>query len=183
MKSEENKSLKNFLDERVKLYNQPAFIEKDPVSIPHLFTLKQDIEISGLFAAVFSWGNRTTIIQKSTELMRLMDNAPYDFILHHREKELKKLLHFVHRTFNSTDLLYFIHFLHHHYSGKIQPGEQMPPNHEHKHPGKISLESAFSWHMNQKDADTGNALSGFYKYFFSLSRCPCKNPKTYCKPG
>lgn len=182
MNLEENKSLKIFLDERVKLYNQPAFIEKDPVSIPHHFTLKQDIEISGLFAAVFSWGNRTTIIQKSKELMGLMDNAPHDFILHHREKDLEKLVHFAHRTFNSTDLLYFTHFLHHHYSGKIHPGKKTAPNHVHKDPGKISLESAFKWYLSEKDADTGNALRGFYQYFFSLPDAPPRTHKHIASP-
>jgi len=68
--------LKQFLDSKVKEYNQPAFIKDDPISIPHLFTKKQDIEIAGFFAAVFAWGNRATIIGKSKELMQRMDNAP-----------------------------------------------------------------------------------------------------------
>ena len=83
--------------------------------MPHRFSKKQDIEIAGLFAAIFSWGNRTTIIQKSNELMNRMDDAPYDFIQNHRPADLKRLLDFKHRTFNTTDLLYFIHFLQSHY--------------------------------------------------------------------
>lgn len=105
------KELKQFLDKKVKLYNQPAFIKDDPISIPHSFTKKQDIEIAGFFAAIFSWGNRTTIINKSKELMQLMNNAPHDFCLNHTDNDLKKLLAFKHRTFNATDLLYFITFL------------------------------------------------------------------------
>ena len=72
-----NNDLKKYLGQKVDLYNQPSFIKDDPISIPHLFTKKQDIEIAGFFAAVFSWGNRTTIINKSKELMQLMNNAPY----------------------------------------------------------------------------------------------------------
>src|SRR5690348_10942981 len=106
----EEKKLKQFLDRKVDEYNQPSFIEYDPVSIPHLFSKKQDIEIAGFFASIFAWGNRTTIINKSEELMKLMDNAPHDFIAHHSEKDLKRLLQFKHRTFNDTDLLYFILF-------------------------------------------------------------------------
>ncbi|MEK7225603.1 MAG: DUF2400 family protein, partial [Bacteroidota bacterium] len=102
--------LAEFLNKKVEQYNQPGFIKDDPVSIPHLFTKKQDIEIAGFFAATFAWGNRTTIIQKSKELMRLMDNAPYDFCKNHDPADLKRLMGFVHRTFNSTDLLYFIEF-------------------------------------------------------------------------
>ena len=105
------KRLKNLLDEKVRLYNQPSFISGDPICIPHSFTHKQDIEISGLFAAVLAWGNRTTIINNCRKLMQWMDNAPHDFILNHHDTDLKKMLGFVHRTFNATDLLYFIHFL------------------------------------------------------------------------
>ena len=102
--------LKDFLDARVALYNQPSFIATDPISIPHRFTQKQDIEIAGFFAALFAWGNRTIIINKCTELLHLMDDAPYDFIRNHTDADLKKFMHFKHRTFNTTDLLYFILF-------------------------------------------------------------------------
>src|SRR5882672_10471614 len=109
-------SLKDFLDKKVDQYNQPSFIKDDPVSIPHLFSRQEDIEIAGLFAAIFAWGNRTTIIQKSKELIQLMNMQPYEFCVHHSEEDLKKLLAFKHRTFNPTDLLYFIEFFKHHYS-------------------------------------------------------------------
>src|SRR5438045_7727001 len=79
--------LKQFLDSKVKEYNKPAFIENDPVSIPHLFTKKQDIEIAGFFAAVFAWGNRTTIIRKSKELLQRMDNSPFAFVQDHSRSE------------------------------------------------------------------------------------------------
>src|ERR1700753_4293258 len=108
--------LKDFLNKKVDEYNQPFFIKDDPISIPHLFTKKQDIEIAGFFASIFAWGNRTTIINKSKELLALMDNAPHDFCLNEDLNRLKKLLQFKHRTFNVTDLLYFIEFLRHHYS-------------------------------------------------------------------
>ena len=100
------KDVKSFLDRKVFEYNNPDFIKDDPVCIPHLFTKKQDIEIAGFFAAIFAWGIRKTIINKSLLLMQLMDNAPYDFCLNHQDKDLKKLLGFCHRTFNDTDLLY-----------------------------------------------------------------------------
>ena len=138
--------LKQFLDRKVKEYNQPAFIKDDPISIPHLFTKKQDIEIAGLFASVFAWGNRTTIIGKSKELMQRMDNAPYAFIKDHSAKDLKKLRGFKHRTFNEDDLYYFIEFLYLHYS---------------KH---NSLEAAF-FPIPNLDAEHG--LTHFKKYFFS----------------
>src|SRR6476620_7577288 len=108
--------LYDFLNKKVEEYDRPSFVEKDPVCIPHLFRKKQDIEIAGFFAAIFAWGNRATIINKSKELMALMDNQPHTFCLQHSPADLKHLLLFKHRTFNATDLLYFVSFLHMHYS-------------------------------------------------------------------
>ncbi|MEP6712053.1 MAG: TIGR02757 family protein [Ferruginibacter sp.] len=157
-------SLKDFLDTKVKEYNKPFFIKADPVCIPHLFTKKQDVEIAGFFAAIFAWGNRTTIINKSKKLMQLMDNAPHDFCLHHTDNDLIKLLSFKHRTFNATDLLYFISFFNMHYK---------------KH---LSLETAFTKSMNRNDADTETALNGFYQYFFSMPDVPQRTLKHIASP-
>lgn len=103
-------NLKAFLDAKVAQYNRPEFIENDPVTIPHMFSQKQDIEIMGFWAATLAWGQRVTIIKKCKELITLMDGAPYDFIINHEEPDLKKLLKFKHRTFNDVDTLYFIAF-------------------------------------------------------------------------
>ena len=141
--------LKNLLDEKVRLYNQPSFIERDPISIPHQFTKKQDIEISGLFAAVLAWGNRTTIINNCNKLMIWMDHAPHDFILNHKDPELKPFMHFSHRTFNASDLLYFLSFLQYHYR-------------QHD-----SLEQAFT-PGKYTDETVERALIHFHNYFFSV---------------
>lgn len=157
-------NLKDFLNKKVDEYNQPSFIKNDPVLIPHLFSKKQDIEIAGFFAALFAWGNRTTIIQKSKELMQLMDMSPYQFIKGAGEKELRKLLHFRHRTFNATDLLYFIEFLQFHYSGNP------------------SLETAFTQWLGKKDTTVENGLTGFHHYFFSLEEWPARTKKHIASP-
>ncbi|HEX6333538.1 MAG TPA: TIGR02757 family protein [Flavisolibacter sp.] len=156
--------LKDFLDRKVDEYNQPSFIAADPVSIPHRFTRMQDIEIAGLFAAVFAWGNRTTIINKTNELLRRMDDAPLEFCTQHRPRDLRQLLEFRHRTFNDTDLLYFIEFFRHHY------------NHYE------SLEPAFSLWMQPGDTDTAHALAGFHDYFFSLPDAPGRTRKHIATP-
>ncbi|HEY2726151.1 MAG TPA: TIGR02757 family protein [Parafilimonas sp.] len=146
----QSNNLKYFLNSKVEEYNQPSFIKDDPISIPHLFTKKQDIEIAGFFAAVFAWGNRITIINKSKELMQLMNMQPYQFCLYASSKELKTLVHFKHRTFNATDLLYFVEFLQYHY----------------RH--NDSLENAFTkWGTNVEQM-----LIGFHRYFFSLEHAP-----------
>ncbi|MGB3588569.1 MAG: DUF2400 family protein, partial [Tunicatimonas sp.] len=107
--------LRDFLEEQFDRYNRPAFIESDPISIPHQYQKRQDIEISGFIAAVLAWGQRKTIINKCQEFFSYMDNAPHDFILHHQEDDLKPFLNFKHRTFNATDALYFIAFFRHFY--------------------------------------------------------------------
>lgn len=100
--------LKDFLDFKVQQYNTPEFIETDPVQIPHLFSSKEDIEISGFLTATISWGNRKSILKNANLLMNLLDRAPYDFVMNHSDSDLSGLENFVHRTFNGTDLIYFI---------------------------------------------------------------------------
>ncbi len=102
--------LKIFLDEKVDQYNRPSFIEDDPIVIPHQFIKRQDQEIIGFFAATLAWGQRKTIIQKCNELIHRFGNEPYRFIREHGEEDLKNLTGFCHRTFNDTDLLYFVDF-------------------------------------------------------------------------
>jgi len=154
-------SLKAFFDSKVAVYNQVSFIKDDPICIPHLFSSKQDIEIAGFFASIFAWGNRTTIIQKSKELMQLMDNAPHQFCTEHQESDLKKLLAFKHRTFNTTDLLYFISFFKEHYK---------------KHD---SLEDAF---VLSPDKDPAARLHQFHNYFFSFPDAPPRTKKHIATP-
>src|SRR6202012_2437740 len=72
-RAKKSNDLKTFLDKKVAEDNRPSFIVDDPISIPHQFPVQQDIEIAGFFTAIFSWGNRTTIIRKTQELMRSMD--------------------------------------------------------------------------------------------------------------
>lgn len=155
--------LTDFFNRKVKEYNQPSFIEADPVCIPHLFTKKQDIEIAGFFAAIFAWGNRTTIINKSKELMHLMQMQPHLFCLNASVPELKKLEGFKHRTFNTTDLLYCIEFFKHHY-------QQYD-----------SLENAFM-PSNKSPESIKEALSFFHHYFFSLEDAPLRTKKHISTP-
>ncbi|MBS1758967.1 MAG: TIGR02757 family protein [Bacteroidetes bacterium] len=152
--------IKKLLNRKADEYNQPSFIVNDPISIPHLFSKKQDIEIAGFFAAIFAWGNRTTIINKSKILMQLMDNAPHQFCLHHTPKDLKNILTFKHRTFNATDLLYFIEFFKTHYT-------------KHK-----SLETVFT----NNGTTIEEMLIGFHHYFFSLEHIPERTRKHIATP-
>jgi uncharacterized protein (TIGR02757 family) len=163
------KDLRAFLDRKTAEYNRPSFVTNDPISIPHQFSKPQDIEIASFFTAIFSWGNRTTIIRKSQELMTLMDHAPYQFVRQHTDHDLKKLLNFRHRTFNATDLLYFIAFFHHHYDRYD------------------SLEDAFllPWEKTGAPQDgwrAEQALSAFYHYFFSLDDVPPRTRKHIASP-
>ena len=101
------RELKSFLDLKVEQYNRIEFIKDDPISIPHQFEEKQDIEISAFLIATISWGNRKSILNSGKKLLQIMGNAPYDFVINHEEADLDKCEGFVHRTFNEEDLKYF----------------------------------------------------------------------------
>lgn len=100
--------LKEFLDAKVEQYNRPDFLSTDPLQIPHGFSTKEDIEISGFLTATIAWGNRKSIINNAGRMMELLEGSPFDFVMNHQPKDLEKLQGFVHRTFNGTDLSYFI---------------------------------------------------------------------------
>jgi uncharacterized protein (TIGR02757 family) len=113
-----NNELKDFLETKVVQYNTLSFIQNDPISIPHRYTLKEDIEISGFLAASIAWGNRKMIRINGNKLMDMMSDSPFDFVVNHKDHHLKKLTGFVHRTFNSIDLIHFITALQHIYKEK-----------------------------------------------------------------
>lgn len=62
-------------------YHCSDFIAADPVQFPHRYTVKEDIEISGLLTAVLSFGNRIQILKKADELDRIMGHAPLAYVL------------------------------------------------------------------------------------------------------
>lgn len=104
----DSNELKEFLDYKVKQYNSRAFIESDPISIPHRYSQKEDIEIAGFLVATISWGNRKGIVRSGERMVELLGNSPFDFVMNHKAVQLKRLDDFVHRTFNGSDLKYFI---------------------------------------------------------------------------
>lgn len=140
--------VKDFLDEKVGQYNHSKFIDSDPIQIPHLFSKKEDIEIAGFLVSTIAWGNRKSIIANGKKLMNIMDQAPFDFIMNFREKDEKVLTNFVHRTFNSKDLSYFVQALRHIYT---------------KHHG---LEAVFAKHATSNSLQP--AIHAFKKIFFEL---------------
>jgi uncharacterized protein (TIGR02757 family) len=161
--SDKNKVF-DLLEQKYKEYNKPFFLDNDPIQIPHRFSKKQDIEIAGFFAATLAWGLRVTIIRNTNRILEWMDESPHDFILNHQEKDLKRFLGFVHRTFNDTDLLYFIEFFRWFYS-------------EHD-----SLEEAFTDSLGKKAVHTESSLIGFQETFFSLQDYPHRTRKHISSP-
>ena len=140
--------IKAFLEEKVQQYESFDFIEVDPILIPHQFSQKEDIEISGFLAATIAWGNRKSIINNAQKMMALMDQAPYDFIINHKEDDLERFEGFVHRTFNADDLRYFVKALRYIYQ-------------EHQ-----GLEQLFSRHATAQSLQ--GAIHQFKQVFFSL---------------
>ena len=154
-----HEDLYQLLEAAVDQYNHPDFIESDPISIPHQFSLKQDREIMGFWTAMLAWGQRKTIINNANKLVELMDGAPYDFVLHHQEEDRKVFLDFKHRTFQATDTLYFLEFFQHYYR-----------HHD-------SLEDAFARHLSPTSLNTESALAGFQSLFFDLPDAPERTRK------
>jgi len=153
--------LKEFLDAKVEQYNTLEFIGSDPLQIPHRYRLKEDIEISGFLAATIAWGNRKSIINNANKMMTLMGNSPYDFVMSHTQSNLEAFDGFVHRTFNSTDLSFFIKSLKNIYT---------------QHNG---LEAVFFRHIENQS--TQQAISAFKKVFFEIEH-PSRTQKHISDP-
>ncbi len=141
--------LKDYLDECVYKYNTPEFIDKDPISLPHQFTKKEDIEIIGFLVATFAWGNRAMILKNGEKLLQITKYEPLNFILDFNEKMfLRSKSDFNHRTFFIDDLSYFFKSLNNIYT---------------KHNG---LESCF--HANNLYNEMHFRISNFRNIFFEL---------------
>lgn len=141
--------IKKLLEEKYETYATEEFIAGDPVAIPHLFSRKENIEIAGFLSASIAWGLRTTIVKNARHLMQIMDFDPWEYIINIEEQDLEELQDFCHRTFNGTDLIFFIKAL---------------SNIYRNHGG---LEKVFmkGYHRNQSIKD---ALIYFRKVFFKI---------------
>jgi uncharacterized protein (TIGR02757 family) len=104
----DQRNIKDLLELKYHQFNRPDFIETDPISIPHLFSKKEDVEIAGFFVATIAWGQRVSILKNGRQLMTYMEDEPHDFILHAGKDDLKRFKKFVHRTFNGEDAIFFI---------------------------------------------------------------------------
>ena len=157
--------VKHILDYYAVKYNQPDFITDDPISIPHQYSKKQDIEIAGFWTSVLSWGQRKSIIKSASRLMALMDNAPHQFVTEHQAHDLRRFEKYCHRTFNYTDCLYFLHAL-----------RDIYQVHE-------SLEEAFLIQNPVVQGSIEGIIENFHKRFFSLSDVPHRTRKHLPKPS
>lgn len=155
--------LKEFLDEKYIQFNRPEFITSDPISIPHQFTKKEDIEIAGFLAATIAWGNRKSIITNANKLVQWMDYAPHDFILNADTAYLANFQKFVHRTFNGVDCVFFLQSLQNIYT---------------KHGG---MEKVFTKGIKKGDTDVANAITHFRQVFFSVDY-PARTGKHVSNP-
>lgn len=159
--------LKEFLEEKVDKYNRPHFIESDPISIPHQFTKKEDIEIAGFLAATIAWGQRVTIINNATSLMKLMDSSPFDFVMNAKEKDFTRFSDFKHRTFNGIDTVFFLRSLHNIYK---------------QHGGLQNAFGMSSIGNGKKDLNLLSSITGFRDIFFSISH-PARTGKHVSNPS
>ena len=185
--------LKDFLELKVAQYNQPGFIQNDPICIPHQFSKKQDIEIAAFFAAILAWGQRKTIINKCNELFARMDNDPHNFMLEHSDDDLKRLLGFKHRTFNDTDLLYFVSFFQQHYlqsdsleTAFLSPLDSFQADYVSGQVignyGEYASSSCMLSELDRQVPRIEQSLNYFRTYFFSLPDYPQRTIKHVSSP-
>ncbi len=151
--------LKSFLDEKVTQFNQPAFIETDPIQVPKKFSEKENIEIAGFLTATIAWGNRQAIIKNALRLMSMMDNRPHDFIRHSSEPEMLKLSQFVHRTFNGNDSIYFIRSLKNLYENHGGLQQVFTDGYQQENTVKSSLEYFYNLFFEPEGARTRKHVS------------------------
>lgn len=98
--------LKIILEEKVALYNRKEFINDDPISFPHSFTKREDIEISALLASVIAWGNRPMILRSCNKMFHdIMGGAPYCYVMSGSWEQLDDRQN-IHRTFFAADFKY-----------------------------------------------------------------------------
>lgn len=142
-------AIRDYLERKVQEYNRPEFIVNDPVSIPHLFTRKEDREIAGFLAATIAWGQRATIVKNGHRLMDLMSHSPYEFVMNASPKDLARMSHFAHRTFNGKDLAMFIRGLRNIYA---------------KH---VGMEAVFTSSLRRENKIM-NAITAYRTVFFSV---------------
>ncbi|MFM6948473.1 MAG: TIGR02757 family protein [Aquirufa sp.] len=159
------KDLAELLEKKYAFFNHPRFIEHDPIQIPHQFSDLKNKEIMGFWVAMLSWGQRKTILNNAKTLVQLMDGDPFDFVMHHQEKDLQRFEGFKHRTFQYTDTLYFIDFFKRHYS-----------RYE-------SLESAFLLRHQPENINIKESLIGFHNYFFDAEHAPQRTQKHISTPA
>ncbi len=144
------KEIKELLDEKYFQFNNSTFIETDPISIPHQFSKKEDVEIAAFLVATIAWGQRISIINNGNKLMRLMNHEPHEFILNFSKRDAVRFENFVHRTFNSVDCIFFLNSLKNIYT---------------KHKG---LEYAFSDKFTKDKIDVKDAITNFRELFLSI---------------
>ena len=160
----DKRQIKEILERYWQKYDNIDFIKDDPISIPHGYSKKQDIEITAFWTSVIAWGRRNMIIKNAKKLFALMDNAPYDFIINHEEQDRVRFLNFKHRTFQPDDTLYFLEFLQWYYRNND------------------SLEDAFTRYMSKDDKNIKQGLTGFHNLFFSLENAPQRTKKHIATP-
>jgi len=133
-------NIKEKLEYNYIINNNKSFIENYPISIPHKFKNFYDIEISAFLTSIISFGRRDIIFNKCDQLMKLMNNKPYGYVMNGDFGNLKG---FKHRTIKDTDMMYYMRSLRYIYSNYG------------------GLEIFFT-------NDIRNSLIRFWKIFFSL---------------
>lgn len=158
--------LKELLDRKVEQYERPEFIGPDPISIPHRYSRRQDIEITGLLASTIAWGNRKAIVKSAGEMADRLGPDPYDFVMSASESDIDRLSSFVYRTFQKEDLPSMVRALRSIYESDPEGGLERlvaPREGETLREGLIRLRAALAPHIAERTrkhiADAGRGAA------------------------
>ena len=143
----------DLLEEKYRQYDLKSFIQDDPISIPHLFNSKEDIEIASFLTTTIAWGRREQIILNARKLVEWMDYSPYQFIANHTKRDLGVFSKFYYRTFNGDDCIFFLHSL-----------QNIYQNHN-------GLQGAFT-SSAENEFSLKEAIINFRNIFFELQHMP-----------
>lgn len=107
MNNEEFEQLKAFLDSEAERINNEDFIANDPVQFPRRFERLQDIELVSFLSASIAWGKRKMICNNCEKMLKIMDNAPLEYVRNEAYEDLPDEFN-IHRTFFVRNFKYML---------------------------------------------------------------------------
>ena len=142
-------NLKQKLDDHYKAFDR-AKLEPDPLQFLLLFKDERDLEVVGLIASIFAYGNVKQIENTLKKFIVVFEGNPYSFIINFSlSKDSKKISGIKHRFYSEDDVLKLFIIL----NKEIN---------KHK-----SIKQIFLQGYNISDENVKNGISNFSNHFIN----------------